>query len=161
MAFSHEVRHTGNSMSDQFTALAKILADSQTCHRRQQNRRRGREAVEAKAGQEEVVEPRSSAEQEKEIAEALTEARNAYRQEFTVSTGTSSRSRSLGGPVIGFDWTPAYFGRAGDDHSVPARVAELIPWARFVVLIRDPTDKAMLSWLLSTRRVRGAIQVDV
>ena len=109
MTFSHEVRHTGNSMSDQFTAHAKILADSQTCHRRQLNQRRGREAVEAKAGQEEeVVEPRSSAEQEKEIAEALTEARNAYRQEFTVSTGTSSRSRSLGGPVIGFDWTPAH-----------------------------------------------------
>ena len=56
-----------------------------------------------------------------------------------------------GPPVLGFDWTPAYFGAAGDVYDVPARVAEMMPWAKFVVLLRDPADSATWNWLVPAR----------
>jgi hypothetical protein len=54
-----------------------------------------------------------------------------YMREFTFSPRTST---------LGFDWSPEYFGRAGDMYDVPGRIKALLPNAKFVVVLRDPMD---------------------
>ena len=70
-----------------------------------------------------------------------------YRSHFATGATRLAASRRTGGPVVTGEASPNYL----YDPRVPSRVAELMPAATIVVLLRDPVERAYSHYKERTR----------
>jgi hypothetical protein len=74
-----------------------------------------------------------------------------YRSHFATGATRALAARRLGHPVVTGEASPYYL----YDPRVPARVAELLPHARLVVMLRDPVERAYSHY---KERVRAGVE---
>lgn len=78
-----------------------------------------------------------------------------YRIHFPAVLRARRAARG-GGPILAGEVTPSYLFHP----AVPGRVAGLLPGARFVVLLRDPVDRAYSHYQKSVRDGRESLPFD-